>query len=113
MEKLSEGLAKVSPDDDEEEVKRRSQLAKFVSRSKSYLKLTPNRSLEDIEKRSLALSEKGKAARFLDKAQDSQKVIRLVEELRQAILIYQVSSRHCQIWKSLTSGTGVATAINI
>ena len=35
---------------------------------------------------------KGKMARFLDKTQDSQAVTKLVEDLRQAILIYQVST---------------------
>ena len=48
------------------------------------------RSLEGIEKRSLALSGKGKAARILDMRRDSRVVVKLVEELRQAILIYQV-----------------------
>jgi len=52
-----------------------------------------DRSLEDIGTRSLALSEKGKVARMLDKTQDAQEVIGLVERLRQAILIYQVSTR--------------------
>ena len=64
--------------------------------------LTHYRSLEYIEKRSLALSEKGKVSKVLDKTQDSQEVIGLVEKLRQAILIYQVSARHCQNRKSLT-----------
>ena len=31
LEKLQESLAKVNPDDDREEVERRSQLARFVS----------------------------------------------------------------------------------
>ena len=35
---------------------------------------------------------KGKGARFLDKKRDSGKVVKLVEELRQAILIYQVGT---------------------
>ena len=48
------------------------------------------RSLEDIENRSQVLLGKGKAARILDKKQDSEMVVKLVEELRQAILIYQV-----------------------
>ena len=48
------------------------------------------RSLKDIEKRSRMLLEKGKGARILDKRQDSGMVVKLVEELRQAILIYQV-----------------------
>ena len=33
---------------------------------------------------------KGNGTRFLDKAQDTQEVGKLVEQLRQAILIYQV-----------------------
>jgi len=51
------------------------------------------RTLEDIEKRSRALLGKGKAARILDKKQDSGMVVKLVEELRQAILIYQLSQQ--------------------
>jgi len=55
-------------------------------------RLTLCRSLEDIGQRSQALLAKGKCARFLDKAQDAQEVGRLVEQLRQAILIYQVGT---------------------
>ena len=51
---------------------------------------TFRRSLEDIEEQSQALLGKGKAARFLDKTQDSGTVVKLVEELRQALLVYQV-----------------------
>jgi hypothetical protein len=104
LEKLQESLAKVNPDGDREEVERRSQLAKFVSCLIFLVRpmLTLSRSLEDIGTRSLALSEKGKLARVLDKAQDSQEVIKLVEKLRQAILVYQVSVRHRQSRKSLT-----------
>ncbi|KAF9782707.1 hypothetical protein BJ322DRAFT_1219896 [Thelephora terrestris] len=76
--KLTVTLAKVNPEDDDEEIRRRSDLAS---------------SLEDIEKRSLALSGKGKVARVLDKSQDSGEVVRLVEKLRQAILVYQVSQQ--------------------
>jgi len=95
LKKLQESLAKVNPDDDREEVERRSQLAKSVYclAPLSHPELTLDRSLEDIGKRSLALSEKGKVARVLDKSQDSQEVIKLVEKLRQAILEYQVSAK--------------------
>jgi len=52
--------------------------------------------LEDIEKRSQTLLGKGKAAKFLDKTQDSSTVVQLIEELRQAVLIYQVGIiRNC------------------
>jgi hypothetical protein len=50
------------------------------------------RSLEGIEKRSLMLLDKGKGARILDKKADSGMAVKLVEELRQAILLYQVSA---------------------
>ena len=49
------------------------------------------RSLEAIEKRSQDLLEKGKVAGFLDKSKDSQEVANLAEELRTAIVYYQVS----------------------
>jgi len=48
--------------------------------------------LEDIEKRSQTLLGKGKTAKFLDKTQDSSTVVKLIEELRQVILIYQVGN---------------------
>jgi len=115
LEKLLQTLAKVNPDDDPEEVKRRSKLARFVSRliCFPYTTLTLNRSLEDIGKRSLALSDKGKVARVLDKKGDSQKVVGLVEKLRQAILIYQVSGKYYRNQKSLTCGTGITTTVDI
>jgi len=47
--------------------------------------------LEEIEKRSQALLEKGKVARFVDKGRDSGEVVKLVERLREAITRYQVS----------------------
>ena len=47
--------------------------------------------LEDIEKRSQALLEKGKVARFVDKGRDSGEVVKLVERLRDAVTRYQVS----------------------
>ena len=95
LEKLQESLAKVNPDGDREEVERRSQLAKFVSRvtPPGCSILTLDRTLEEIGTRSLVLSGKKKLARVLDKAQDSQEVVKLVEKLRQAILVYQVSVR--------------------
>ena len=105
LEKLLDTLAKVDPDNDREEAERRSQLAKFVSRLKSLAHPKLNlhgRSLDDIGKRSLALSEKGKIARVLDKTQDSQEVVRLVEKLRQAILVYQVSVGSRRLSRSRT-----------
>ena len=50
------------------------------------------RSLEDIEKRSQVLSDKGKMAKMLDKKRNSGAIVKLVEQLRQAILVYQVGT---------------------
>ena len=64
------------------------------------------RCLEDIERRSQALVEKGKKGwipRMLDKTQASQAVVKLVEDLRQAILIYQVATvGYYWDWRVLT-----------
>jgi len=101
LEKLLVTLAKVNPNDDRDEVERRSELEKFASWPKFlvYSQLTPDyRSLEDIEKRSQVLSKKEKGARFLDKTQDSGEVVKLVEELRRAVLVYQVSVKCLQGW---------------
>ena len=116
VEKLLVSLAKVNPNDDRDEVERRSELAKFASRpiSLAHSKLIQyDRTLEDIGTRSLALSEKGKVARILDKAQDTGEVVKFIEQLRRAILIYQVTIKHHRGWKSLTRGTDVTTTIVI
>ena len=47
--------------------------------------------LEEIEKRSQVLLNKGAAARFIDKEDDTKEVAKLVERLREAIALYQVS----------------------
>jgi hypothetical protein len=60
------------------------------------------RSLEDVGARAVALSEKGKVARVLDKTKDSAEVVALVEKLRQTILIYQVGAMNCQTPTLLT-----------
>jgi hypothetical protein len=95
LEKLQESLVKVNHDGDHEEIERRSQLAKFVLclAPLTCSIITLYRSLEEIGMRSLALSRKKKLARVLDKTRDSQEVVKLVEKLRQAILVYQVSAR--------------------
>ena len=47
--------------------------------------------LEEIEKQSQVLLKKGVAVRFMDKENDSKEVARLIEHLREAIALYQVS----------------------
>ena len=107
---------KTDIDDDHDEVDRRAQLARFALGSSPLapMRLTfYNRDLEDIGKRSLALLEKGKVARALDRKRDSGEVIKLVEKLRQAILVYQVSTRRSLSLKPLTCGTGVTATGDI
>ena len=50
--------------------------------------------LEEIGNRSQALLDKKTTARFLDKAEDSQEVVTLIEQLRTAIVYYQVSGNY-------------------
>jgi hypothetical protein len=66
------------------------ETVRATSQSPSSLKPTAYRSLEGITNTSQRLLEKGKTYRILDKSQDSQTVIKLVEQLQRAILIYQV-----------------------
>ena len=116
VEKLEATLVKTNIDDDHEEVERRARLARSALRSSppAPTGLTSyDRDLEDIGKRSLALSEKGKVARALDKKRDSGEVIKLIEKLRQAILVYQVSARLYLSPKPLTCGTGVTATGDI
>ena len=65
----------------------------------------PHSTLEEIEKRSQALLEKGGAARFIDKGGDSKEVAGLIERLREAIIHYQVSAY--QVISSSTLNVGV------
>ena len=60
--------------------------------------------LEEIEKQSQELLEKGTAARFVDKVEDSGKVAGLIERLREAITNYQVSDNY--LVASNTTHTG-------
>ena len=49
-------------------------------------------SLQGAEERSRTLLDKGEGATILDNRQDSGVVVKLVEELGQAILLYQVGT---------------------
>ncbi|KAF9781009.1 hypothetical protein BJ322DRAFT_1082678 [Thelephora terrestris] len=92
LTKLKETLTKA--ESDPKEAERREQL---------------KRSLEDIENTSRTLLEKRKLGRILDKTRDAGTVVTLVEQLRQAILIYRASqqqSMHDQI-------TLLATSFNV
>jgi len=70
-------------------------------------------SLEKIAKRSQAISDKGTFAGFVDKGKDSQEVADLIEELRDAIVYYQVSGHHAGRTSVNTDETDLATAVCI
>jgi len=94
LKKLLESPAKVDPNGDQQEVERRSQMARLVSsQSARYERPILCRSLEDIAQRLQALLAKGKFTRILDKTQDAQEVRRLIEQVRQTILVYQVGTK--------------------
>jgi len=97
LTKLLESPAKVDPNGDQQEVERRSQMARLVSsQSARYERPILCRSLEDVTQRSQALLAKGKCTRLLDKAQDAQEVRRLIEKVQRTILIYQAGTKSCR-----------------
>ena len=59
------------------------------------------------------LTKKGIFVGVLDKAKDSAEVVALVEELRQAILVYQVGVGVYWGRRVLTRSTDVATAVDL
>jgi hypothetical protein len=116
VKRLLATLAKANPENDLEEADRRSQLARFGLSLRSRVLPRPNlrdRLLDDIGKQAVAMLEKGKVARFLDKRNDSGEVASLVEKLKQAILDYQVCVSDSWIRRSLTRGAGVTTTVDI
>ena len=110
---LRESLTEAS--NDPREAERREQLKRSVTlfQLPSLPKSTVYRSLETIAKMSQALLDKRKMSRILDKTMDSQTVAKLVEQLRQAILIYQVGPMCCrdQPWLPCFE-SGIAATVN-
>jgi len=71
-------------------------------------------SLEKIAKQSQVILEKGTLAGFVDKRKDSQEVADLIEELRDAIVYYQVSSgNHARRTDVNTDETDLTAAVDI
>jgi hypothetical protein len=102
LEKLKDCLVDTAADGNPEKMKRRAQLEKFAPHILlSYpSNLIVCRSFDAIEKKSQALLEKGRVANISDEDQGFQALIRLVEELQQATLIYQVGSRVARFGQS-------------
>jgi len=115
LEKLLQTLAKANPNNDPEETERRSLLARFALHV-AYAplqRLTLRRSLEYVGKRSLAILDKGRVARVLDKSQDSQELIGLLERLRQAAIIYQMGQGDAVVLLATGSDHGIAPSAPI
>ena len=107
LDRFKQDVTVTTVDRDQAENRRRSIFSRYVRRSFTTYTLINGipSALEDIEKRSRALLEKGAAARFLDKEEDSVEVARLVERLREAITHYQVSE-NCLVAPSTTHTEG-------
>jgi len=93
LERFKQNITVTKADGDQAENQRRSEFSRYANRSLTVLAVVDDllRALEEIEKKSRALLEKGAAARFVDKGEDSAEVTRLIERLREAITHYQVS----------------------
>ena len=91
--KLDQNATAATVDADGGEKQRRSEFSRCAPQLFTiHVYFNGHRStLEEIEKRSQVLLKKGVAARFMDKENDSKEVARLVERLREAIALYQVS----------------------
>ena len=69
--------------------------------------------LEDTGKRSQTLLEKKGITGFLDKAEDSQEVVKLVEQLRTAIAYYQVSGNYVAWTRANAHGPALTATVDI
>ena len=83
LERFKRDIAVTRTDGDQVENQQRSEFSRSARRSPATLSLVDVllSALEEIEKRSRALLEKGTAARFVDKEEDSAEVARLIERL--------------------------------
>ena len=93
LAKLKQNVTAMAADADGGEKQRRSELSRYAPHLFTIHAYVNGRrsTLEDIEKRSQVLLQKSVPARFIDKEDDSKEVARLVERLREAIALYQVS----------------------
>ena len=113
---FKKAITTTTVDGDPEETRRRTELTRYVDRS---LVLRPSLAncldsvLEEIERQSQELLAKSTAARFVDKAEDSGEVVRLVERLGEAITHYQVSENWFVASNMTHRWTDIATASDL
>jgi len=93
LDRLKQNITTTAIDGDPEETGRRTELTRYAYQLLTLTALVNDlpSALEEIEKRSQELLEKGTGARFVDKRRDTGEVARLVERLREVITHYQVS----------------------
>jgi len=102
LERFKQSITTTAIDGDPRETGRRKELTRYVQQSPPS-PASPNNlrsALEGIEKRSQALLKKGSAVRFVDKGGDSAEVVKLIEQLQEAIAHYQVSGRRIVVWST-------------
>ena len=106
LERFRQHIALTTDGRDQAEERRRSELSRCVRRLPMIPTLVNGilSTLEEIEKRSRVLLEKGTRVRFLDKGEDSKEVAGLIERLREAIIQYQVSGNCLAILRSANAG---------
>ena len=106
LERFRQHIAMTTDGRDQAEERRRSELSRCVRRSLIIPTLVNGilSTLEEIEKRSRVLLEKGTGVRFLDKGEDSKEVAGLIERLREAITQYQVSGNCLDSLSSVDAG---------
>ena len=102
LDRLKQNITTTTIDEDPEETGRRTELTRCVLQWLAPLALPDGRrsALKEIEERSLELLKRGRVARFVGKAGDSEKVAGLIERLREAIINYQVSE-NCSVASSM------------
>ena len=93
LDRFKQNITTTTIDGDPEETGRRTELTRCARQLLASPALVDDchSALKEIEERSLELLEKDPAARFVDKARDSEEVAELIERLREAITNYQVS----------------------
>ena len=92
MDRFKQNITTTTIDADSEETRRREELTRYACRSLTTPTLVNcfRSALEEIEKRSQELLDKGKVAGFVDKGSDSGEAVKLIERLREATIHYQV-----------------------
>jgi hypothetical protein len=113
--RFRQGITTTPIDEDPEETDRRSELARYVHRSMTATATLNSccSTFKQIDKSSQELLAKGSIVRFLDKGEDSKVVARLIEQLREAIVRYQVDHHYPWASNIVDRRAGITTASDV